>query len=114
MEKNSERKVETKSRYKQTYSSYTAKNCKSCPLRSLCFKGKNNRTVERNHRLEYHKQKARELITSEIGEIRRKQRTADVELTFAQLKHNRNFKRFTLSELEEVEIEIGLQELAHN
>ncbi len=114
MEKSGERKVETKSGYKQTYSCYTAKNCKSCPLRSLCFKGKNNRTVERNHRLEYHKQKARELLTSEIGEIRRKQRTADVEPTFAQLKHNRNFKRFTLRGLEKVEIEFGLHALAHN
>ncbi|WP_394346296.1 transposase [Myroides indicus] len=31
-----------------------------------------------------------------MGVIRRKQRTADVEPTFAQFKRNRNFKRFTL------------------
>ena len=78
------------------------------------LKGKNNRTVERNHKLEYHKQKARELLTSDIGEIRRKQRTADVEPTFAQLKHNRNFKRFTLKGIEKVELEFGLHALAHN
>lgn len=114
MEKSGERKVETKSSYQQTYSCYTAKNCKGCPLRCQCFKGKYNRTVERNHKLEYHKQKARELLTSEIGEIRRKQRTADVEPTFAQLKHNRNFRRFTLKGLEKVDIEFGLHALAHN
>lgn len=114
MEKSGEKKVETKSGYKQTYSCYTAKNCKGCPLRTQCFKGKYNRTVERNHNLEYHKQKVRELLTSEIGEIRRKQRTADVEPTFAQLKHNRNFKRFTLKGLEKVELEFGLHALAHN
>ena len=114
MEKRGERKVQTKSGYKQTYSFYSAKNCNGFPLRSQCFKGKNNRTVERNHKLEYHKQKARELLTSDIGEIRRKQRTADVEPTFAQLKHNRNFKRFTLKGIEKVELEFGLHALAHN
>lgn len=70
--------------------------------------------MERNHNLEYHKQKVRELLTSEIGEIRRKQRNADVEPTFAQLKHNRKFKRFTLKGLEKVELEFGLHALAHN
>lgn len=114
MEKRGEKKVKTKSAYKQTYSCYSAKNCNGCPLRSQCFKEKNNRTVERNHKLEYHKQKARELLTSKIGEIRRKQRSADVEPTFAQLKHNRNFKRFTLKGIEKVEIEFGLHALAHN
>lgn len=114
MEKSGEKKVETKSGYKQTYSCYTAKNCKGCPLRTQCFKGKYNRTVERNHNLEHHKQKARELLTSEIGEIRREQRTADVEPTFAQLKHNRNFRRFSLIGIEKVELEFGLHALAHN
>ncbi|WP_068596313.1 transposase [Vaginella massiliensis] len=94
--------------------SYSKTDPDGCPLISQCFKGKNNRTVERNHKLEYHKQKARELLTSQIGEIRRKQRTADVEPTFAQLKHNRNFKRFTLKGIVKVEIEFGLHALAHN
>ena len=114
MEKSGEKRTKTKSAYQQITSCYTAKNCKGCPLRSQCFKGKHNRTVERNHNLERYKQRVRELLISEIGEKRRKQRTADVEPTFAQLKHNRNFKRFTLRGLEKVEIEFGLHALAHN
>ena len=114
MEKSSESRTKTKSGYEQIHSRYTAKNCKGCSIRSLCFKGKGNRSVERNHSLEHYKHKARELLTSETGQIRRKQRTADVEPTFAQLKHNRNFKRFTLKGKEKVEIEFGLHALAHN
>ncbi|WP_157727391.1 transposase [Chryseobacterium taklimakanense] len=33
---------------------------------------------------------------------------------FAQLKHNHNFKRFTLKSLKKVKIEFGLHALAHN
>ncbi|WP_395092535.1 transposase [Vaginella massiliensis] len=33
---------------------------------------------------------------------------------FAQLQHNRNFKRFTLKGIEKVEIAFGLHALAHN
>lgn len=114
MEKSEERISKTKPGYQQTLSRYTAKNCNGCLLRVVCYKGKNNRSVERNHNLEYHKQKSRELLTSEIGQKRRIKRTADVEPTFAQLKHNRNFRRFTLIGLKKVEIEFGLHALAHN
>lgn len=114
MEKSNQRKKKTKSGYEQVYYQYTAKNCQGCSLRCICFKGKNNRTIERNHQLERYKQKARENLLSEKGQIRRRKRTADVEPTFAQLKHNRNFKRFTLKGLEKVEMEFGLHALAHN
>ena len=77
-------------------------------------KGKTNRVVERNHSLEHYKQQAREKLLSEIGEIKRKKRTADVEPVFAHVKHNRNFKRFTHRGLDKVELEFGLHALAHN
>lgn len=83
-------------------------------MKGICFKGKNNRIIQRNHLLENYKQRARENLLSDKGEKRRRKRTADVEPTFAQLKHNRNFKRFTLKGLEKVEIEFGLHALAHN
>jgi hypothetical protein len=38
----------------------------------------------------------RELLLNEIGIQKRKQRSADVEPVFAQLKHNYGFTRFTL------------------
>ncbi|MBV7441575.1 transposase, partial [Weeksellaceae bacterium TAE3-ERU29] len=36
------------------------------------------------------------------------------EAVFAHLKHNRNFKRFSLKGLKKVELEFGLHALAHN
>jgi len=100
--------------YTQHLSHYQAQNCEGCPLRGLCFKGKENRSIERNHNLERHKQKIRELLTSQTGLQKRKQRTADVEPVFAQLKHNHNFRRFSLKGIEKTELEFGLMALAHN
>jgi transposase len=114
MEKISENTKTTKSGYKQTYSQYRAKNCMGCPIRGACFTAVGNRVVQRNHTLEHYKQKAREALLSEIGQLKRKKRTADVEPVFAHIKHNRNFKRFTHRGLEKVELEFGLHALAHN
>lgn len=110
MEKIYEGTKTTKSGYKQVYSKYRAQNCQGCPIRGACFKGKTNRIVERKH----YKQKAREDLLSEIGELKRKKRTADVEPVFAHIKSNRNFKRFTHRGLDKVELEFGLHALAHN
>jgi hypothetical protein len=114
MEKISENTKTTKSGYKQTYTKYRAKNCMGCPIRGACFTAVGNRVVQRNHTLEHYKQKAREALLSEIGQLKRKKRTADVEPVFAHIKHNRNFKRFTHRGLEKVELEFGLHALAHN
>lgn len=46
-------------------------------------------------------------LLSEIGQYYRKKRTADVEPVFGHIKHNRNFKRFTHSGIEKVELEFG-------
>jgi transposase len=114
MHKIHESKKTTEAGYTQHLSHYQAQNCEGCPLRGLCFKGKENRSIERNHNLERHKQKIRELLTSQTGLQKRKQRTADVEPVFAQLKHNHNFRRFSLKGIEKTELEFGLMALAHN
>lgn len=115
MDKIAERRRRTKNGFIQTTSHYQAKNCNGCPLRGSCFKAtKGNRIVERNHNLERYKTKIRENLLSEIGEIKRKQRTADVEPVFAHIKSNRNFKRFTHRGLVKCELEFGLHALAHN
>ena len=44
----------------------------------------------------------------------RKQRCHDVEPVFAELKHNKNFKRFMLRGKTKVEVEIGILAIAHN
>ncbi|WP_293892279.1 transposase [Flavobacterium sp.] len=45
---------------------------------------------------------------------KRKQRSADVEPVFAQLKHNNGFRRFSLKGTKKVELEFGLMALGHN
>ncbi|MDX6192158.1 IS1182 family transposase [Flavobacterium sp. Fl-318] len=114
MHKTHENEKKTAAGYTQTLSHYQAKNCEGCLLRGQCFKAKGNRSIERNHNLERHKQQARELLLSEIGIQRRKQRSADVEPVFAQLKHNNGFRRFSLKGLQKVELEFGLMALGHN
>ncbi|MFC3159478.1 transposase [Chryseobacterium arachidis] len=37
-----------------------------------------------------------------------------VELVFAELKHNKNFKRFMLLGKNKVEVDIGILAIAHN
>ena len=67
-----------------------------------------------NPNLERHKERTRELLLNEKGIQKRRQRTADVEPVFAQLKHNNGFRRFSLKGLQKVELEFGLMALAHN
>lgn len=104
----------TEAGYSQSLSHYQVQNCEGCPLRGQCHKAKGPRSIERNHNLERHKQRIRELLFSEIGIKKRKQRSADVEPVFAHLKHNNGFKRFSLKALEKVELEFGLMALGHN
>jgi hypothetical protein len=93
---------------------YQAKNCTNCPLHGMCHQGKGNRNIQINHRLGYYKQQAKENLLSQEGIYHRKRRPADVEPVFANLKNNKNFKRFMLRGKEKVEIEAGLIALAHN
>ena len=109
-----ERKRITASGYEQYYTRYQAKNCHSCPLRGQCHKAKGNRIVEINHNLRAHKKVARRHLLSEQGIAHRKQRPADVEAVFGNIKQNKNFKRFMLRGINKVEIETGLLAIAHN
>lgn len=114
MEKTHHSKRKTSTGFSQFISHYQAKNCNGCPLRSVCHNAQQNRSVERNHNLERQKQKARELLKSEEGIKKRKQKCYDVEAVFAHLKHAHQFRRFTLKSIKKVEIEFGLHALAHN
>ena len=114
MEKTHESIRRTKTGYRQKLSHYQAKNCQGCPIRGVCHSSKENRSVERNHQLELYRERVRQLLTSEEGIKKRKQRSVEVEPVFAHLKHCNEFKRFTLRGLEKVELEFGLHALAHN
>jgi transposase len=114
MEKTHQSKRTTAAGYEQNLSHYQAKNYNGYPLRPQCYNAKGNRSIERNHNLERHKEQTRRLLLSEQGIQKRKQRSADVEPVFAQLKHNHGFRRFSLKGLKKVELEFGLMAIAHN
>jgi transposase len=107
-------KKKTDAGFEQTISRYQANNCNGCPLRGACHKSKENRSIEVNHALNKHKQKARELLTSEEGIIHRKQRAQDVEAVFGNIKQNKGFRRFLLRGKPKVTTEFGWIAIAHN
>ncbi|MCH5718253.1 transposase [Niabella hibiscisoli] len=107
-------KTTNRSGYEQTITRYRAADCNDCPLRGMCHGQKGNRVVEVNHRLRTLKQQAAERLRSPEGIARRKNRCADVEPVFANIKDNKGFRRFMLKGMEKVLIETGLIALAHN
>ena len=60
----------------------------------FCSKTKRNRKIEINHNLNSHKNKARELLTSEEGLYHRSQRPIEPEAVFGQGKSNKAYNRF--------------------
>lgn len=114
MTKVGETNQSTENGYRQKKSIYEAKNCSSCPLRGSCHKAQGNRRIQVNHELNRLKLKAKNNLLSEEGIKHRKQRPADVEAVFGNLKQNKGFTRYSLRGLEKVEIETGLMALAHN
>jgi len=100
--------------YVSHVSYYEAQNCRACPLKSGCFKGRGNRIIEVNHRLNQLRRKAKERLESERGLYHRRKRGVEVESVFGQLKQNNKFRRFILRGLENVEIEFGLMAIGHN
>ena len=104
---------ETANGYLQTHRRYKAQNCSGCPLRGPCHKAKGERIIQRSPKLVRYKQEVRELLTSEEGIEKRRQRW-QVEAVFGNIKQNKGCRRFLLRGLEKVNIEFGLIALAHN
>jgi len=98
----------------KTYVLYQARGCSNCPLKEACHGQKGNRVIHVNHKGHKLKQQAHERLKTEKGIFYRKKRPADVEPVFANIKHNKNFKRFLLKGIDKTEIEWGLLCIAHN
>ena len=114
MENVHSRQKQTATGYLQTTNTYRTGNCNGCPMAATCQPLDGQTSLVVNHRLSRLKAQARQLLLSDEGIRKRKQRCIDVEPVFGQLKHNRNFKRFRLRGLQKVEIEMGLAAIAHN
>ena len=93
---------------------YQADDCSGCALREQCHQNRDNRRIKVSHRLAALQARARERLDSQEGQRLRRQRYTDVETVFAQIKHNRGFRRFLLRSREKVRVEYGLVSLAHN
>lgn len=115
MKRIGERENITDNGYTQIYSRYEAQNCKGCPMRGPCLKNREmeNRIIERNHNLHRHREKVKELLTSEEGKERRSNRYK-VEAVFGNIKQNKGFRRFALRGIEKVNVEFGLIAIAQN
>ncbi len=107
-------KRKTSTGFEQTSKRYQAKNCATCPLNGVCHKSQGNRIIEVNENLRRHKAKAYQLLNSEKGVEKRKQRCHDVEPVFGNIKQNHGFRRFMLRGKEKVAIEWGLLAIAQN
>jgi transposase len=103
----------TKGGHLQTHRMYQAMNCEGCPMRGPCHKAEGNRIIQRSPNLVRYKQQVRELLESEEGLEKRKQRW-QVEAVFGNVKQNKGFRRFYLRGTEKVKIEVGLVAIAHN
>lgn len=103
----------TKTGYLQTHRRYKAQNCTGCPMRGPCHKARGDRIIERSPNLLRSKQRVRELLNSEEGIKKRKQRW-QVEAVFGNLKQNKGFRRFNLRGIDKTTTEFGLIALAHN
>ena len=103
----------TKTGYLQTHRRYQAQNCTGCPLRGPCHRSRGDRIIERVPNLIRLKHLVKELLTSDAGIEKRKQRW-QVEAVFGNLKQNKGFRRFNLRGIDKTTTEFGLIALAHN
>ena len=104
----------TASGYKSTSTLYEAKNCNGCPLKCLCTNAKGNRRIEVNHNLNRHKQRIRELLTSEEGIYHRSQRPIEPESVFGQTKSNKHYNRFRHFKKDKVLMDFAIFAIAFN
>lgn len=104
----------TEAGYTRKLDRYQAQNCNNCPLRGICHQAQTNRIIETSHKGNELKKQAKENLESEQGRYYRKKRCIEPEPVFANLKHNKKFKRYMLRGLEKVSIETGLLAIAHN
>ena len=101
--------------YESVVSVYRAPNCKRCPFRGICYKGKSDRRIiEVNHKANGYREKARELLNSKEGLRHRSNRPIEPEAVFGNIKFNHGFKRFKLKSHRKVTVEWGLVAIAHN
>jgi len=104
----------TDNEYISNISIYEAKNCLDCPLRCMCHNSTTNRRIEVNHNLNRHKERARELLTSQEGLLHRSRRPIEPEAVFGQTKSNKQYNRFRHFDKDKVMMDFAIFAIAFN
>ena len=112
----------SKTGYESEKTIYACEDCSDCNYKSKCIKGNNCKTPleERTKKFEtskkFNRQRKEDLeriITNE-GILLRMNRSIQAEGSFAQVKHDMNFKRFMCRGQKNVLVESILLAIAHN
>ncbi|PGT87752.1 transposase, partial [Bacillus sp. AFS040349] len=93
---------------------YSCFECAGCPFQKTCAKGKEQKTITISLENQRQRKEIRERLQSEEGRKLYSQRKCDVESVFGQIKHNQQFRRFSMRGLQKNTIEWGLLCVAHN
>jgi IS5 family transposase len=107
-------KTKTEAGYETTIDWYECESCAYCRLKRECCKGKANKSVARNERLQRLRRKARRTLEDERYIEMRKRRSVEVETVFGQIKGNQGYRRFLLRGIAKVSTEWGLLSLGYN
>ena len=83
-----------------------------CPLRGMCYY--NAMGIEINHRNNVLRAMARELLTSDEGQMHRSRRQIEPEVVFGQIKSDNHFKRFRYRGKRLLNAEFATIAVAHN
>ena len=104
----------TENGYRTEVRVYEAPDCNACRLKPECTQAKHNRRLYISFRLRRFREQAKANLLSQQGIALRKQRGADVETAFGDIKHNMGVRRFLVRGLNKVETEWGILSVAHN
>ncbi|MDC4408291.1 transposase, partial [Acinetobacter baumannii] len=112
----------SKTGYESEKTIYSCEDCSNCSFKSKCIKGNNSKIPlgERTKKLEtskkFNRQRKEDLerIITDEGILLRMNRSIQAEGSFAQVKHDMNFRRFMCRGQKNVLAESILIAMAHN
>lgn len=112
----------TKTGYESEKTIYVCEDCSNCTYKSKCIKGNNSKTpleertkkFETSKKFNLQRKEDLERIITEEGCLLRMNRSIQAEGSFAQVKHDMNFRRFMCRGQKNVLAESILLAMAHN
>ena len=112
----------SKTGYKIEKTIYICEDCSNCSYKSKCIKGNNSKTpfeqrtkkIETSKKFNRQRKEDLERIITDEGILLRMNRSIQAEGSFAQVKHDMNFRRFMCRGQNNVLAESILLAMAHN